>query len=348
MELPKKLLSAASTDKARELLHGAFVDGQDRTIVCTDGKAMATIPIEGDFPIASGHITPTVWKMAKVKDAKTFVLDLTLGTLNGVKLESTDEVGNYPNWKAAMPNYDPSYRAYFNPELIAKASESLGYNPGDSVCFEFDHSGQAPLKMHYKGRVGVVMPMRGIEEKCGVLKSSDKNADALRKENESLRQQIKELSERSHNPTTTDDSLVDALKAELAETRAQVKQLESAAVNQNPEAKKPKNASAKPATERPTISRNDEKDGIELRFNGKPNDAIRLQMKAHGFRWLPGKPGQPWAAKYTEERWIFAQHVANGSQYTPMPEDPQPSEQAPTQEPQSQAAISAIRMLDDL
>ena len=74
------------------------------------------------------------------------------------------------------------------------------------------------------------------------------------------------------------------------------------------------------------LSRNAERNGIELRFNGKPADATRDAMKARGFRWLPGKPGQPWAARYSEEAWVLATALAEGRpvNIVPMPVPPVP------------------------
>lgn len=156
----------------------------------------------------------------------------------------------------------------------------------------------------------------------------------------------KQLSERSDIPTprTADDATIAAFTQSLCEERARVRQLESqlaamsvAVVNPldaNPAAPrgKRKDKSGTPkaptivpmATGRPEITRNAEKDGIELRFNGKPDDATREAMKARGWRWYPGQPGQPWAHKYNEEDWIFAQSLATGSQFTPMPETQAP------------------------
>jgi hypothetical protein len=76
------------------------------------------------------------------------------------------------------------------------------------------------------------------------------------------------------------------------------------------------------ATRPPVVSHNAERNGIELRFDGKPGDATRESLKAHGWRWLPGQPGQPWAVRYSEEEWLFANHLANGDAYTPMPAAP--------------------------
>ena len=88
----------------------------------------------------------------------------------------------------------------------------------------------------------------------------------------------------------------------------------------------PKAAKEKPpvpmATRPPALSRNARRNGIELRFDGKPDDATRDSLKARGWRWLPSQPGQPWAVRYSEEEFLFANHLATGDAYTPMPVPP--------------------------
>lgn len=95
-----------------------------------------------------------------------------------------------------------------------------------------------------------------------------------------------------------------------------------------------------PASAPPVLSRNADRDGIELRFNGKPGEAIRAALKEHKFRWLPGQPGQPWAVKFSEEAWLFANHLAHGSAFTPMPPAPEPEATAPAPQPETPANVT--------
>ncbi len=167
------------------------------------------------------------------------------------------------------------------------------------------------------------------------------------------------LSERSDpgNPRNGDDTTIQAFTASLCEERARVRTLEAQlaaaladVVHVAPAAKQPvkpldsrhagkagagvtkaqarKATADKPpvamATDRPTVTRNEEKGGIELRFNGKPDDVTRDAMKARKWRWCPGQPGQPWVVKSSEEEWLFAQSLATGSAFTPMPDTPEP------------------------
>lgn len=105
-----------------------------------------------------------------------------------------------------------------------------------------------------------------------------------------------------------------------------------------------------PATAPPVMRRNEQHQGIELRFNGKPDDATREAMKAHGFRWLPRQEGQPWAAKYTEERWVFATEISEQTAETivrplshaaasELPDAPPPAPAAPA--PQAERSAPA-------
>ncbi len=56
-----------------------------------------------------------------------------------------------------------------------------------------------------------------------------------------------------------------------------------------------------------TISRNLEKEGVEVRFPGKPDSDIRDRMKEHGFRW--SRFSGCWYKKYSEEVLAFAESL---------------------------------------
>jgi hypothetical protein len=55
------------------------------------------------------------------------------------------------------------------------------------------------------------------------------------------------------------------------------------------------------------IRYNEEKNGIELLFDGKPNAATREQLKSTGFRWHP--TGRYWYAKRNAAREGFARDL---------------------------------------
>jgi len=56
------------------------------------------------------------------------------------------------------------------------------------------------------------------------------------------------------------------------------------------------------------LTRNEERDGIELKFNEKPKPAILETLKANGFRW--SRFQSLWWARYTDERMSIAQQIA--------------------------------------
>lgn len=60
-----------------------------------------------------------------------------------------------------------------------------------------------------------------------------------------------------------------------------------------------------------TISENEEKDGIEIRFAKKPASDVLDRMKSNGWRW--SRFGACWYAKRTERARVFAQQLAGGA-----------------------------------
>lgn len=58
-----------------------------------------------------------------------------------------------------------------------------------------------------------------------------------------------------------------------------------------------------------TVTYNEEKSGIELRFQNKPQELIRTSMKENGFRY--SKPQNIWYAKNTKERREFVNELIN-------------------------------------
>ena len=351
MNLPKRLLNAASTEANREALHGALIDAEHRCIVVCNGRILVLHPIPGEAPVKPGYITPAKWKMARALNAKEMAFDFVAGTLNGQLIDAPDANGTYPNYRMIMPDFTSCYSVRIRPDLIDDLAEAMGVGSGDhdGLLFEFDVEAGTPVKVSYKDATAVLMPMSGGS---GLAKNDDAN--------KALRQQIadlkKSLSERSDSATVqhpavassaADAALIESLKAALHESRAECREatsrmaaLERSSATRQPgttppvkqldtkptgkaDPKAPK-APAPPATARPVLTRNAQRDGIELRFNGKPDDATREAMKARNWRWLPGHPGQPWVKKYTEEEYLFAQSLAEGSDFTPMPEDAEP------------------------
>jgi hypothetical protein len=54
------------------------------------------------------------------------------------------------------------------------------------------------------------------------------------------------------------------------------------------------------------IERNTEKDGIEIFFDDKPDQALRDRLRGYKFRSTRLGGAWYWWAKYTPERWEFA------------------------------------------
>lgn len=59
------------------------------------------------------------------------------------------------------------------------------------------------------------------------------------------------------------------------------------------------------STETVTISENDEKDGVEIRFNAKPAPEVLARLKANGWRW--SRFSSCWYARRTPAALAFAQ-----------------------------------------
>lgn len=59
-----------------------------------------------------------------------------------------------------------------------------------------------------------------------------------------------------------------------------------------------------------SISRNEEKNGIEIRFSGIPAAEVRDELKAHGFRW--SRFGGCWYHHFTAEAEAFAERLKSG------------------------------------
>ena len=52
----------------------------------------------------------------------------------------------------------------------------------------------------------------------------------------------------------------------------------------------------------PTFNRNTEKNGLEISFEGIPDESVRTELKNNGFRWH--RANKFWYAKETPERTV--------------------------------------------
>lgn len=55
--------------------------------------------------------------------------------------------------------------------------------------------------------------------------------------------------------------------------------------------------------------KNEEKNGIEIYFDGKPSDEVLVELKANHWRWFP--PKNCWYNRFSEENESFAKNVCN-------------------------------------
>ena len=364
IQLPWLLLAAASTDATRYSLLGAYIDPDNRAVVATDGRRCVIHPIPGDAPVKKGYITAAMVKLAKTHNKAGLFLDYQSGLLNDIPTDyDADKYGNYPNWRQIDPDFSATYRAYLNPALLAGIVASLGVTKDTGICLEFSDDGTAPFRVTYADSRAVLMPMRGTEDSGLLIDTKGTNTEALKKQLAAAKEKIAELCERSRNssPDAGADAAIAALRTELFQQRARVKELQAIIAtlpgNATPPTPAPAPAGKAPpkgpkektpvpdATGRPVLSRNAEREGIELRFNGKPDETTRATLKQHGFRWLPGQPGQPWAVKYSEEAWVFAHSLAEGTTPAPMPQTPGPEPANVTPMPAAPLGETRVRKI---
>ena len=98
-----------------------------------------------------------------------------------------------------------------------------------------------------------------------------------------------------------------------------------------------------------TVSRNVEKDGIEIRFPGKPSESIRAGLKARNWRW--SRFSSCWYHRYSESEMQFAQSFTNWLGPTSDPEQPSAPQPKPdsTPEPEpAQVVVPAEPAADDV
>jgi hypothetical protein len=65
-----------------------------------------------------------------------------------------------------------------------------------------------------------------------------------------------------------------------------------------------------PADDRPTVTRNEERNGVEIRFPRKPADALLADLKAHGWRW--SRFAACWYNRHSPEAVAYADALAAG------------------------------------
>ncbi|MCL5676643.1 MAG: DEAD/DEAH box helicase family protein, partial [Firmicutes bacterium] len=79
------------------------------------------------------------------------------------------------------------------------------------------------------------------------------------------------------------------------------------------------------------VRENKEKDGVEIKFPGRPSDATILKLREQGFRWH--KIQKLWYAQRTPERLAFARSLAGGEAQPAAPEKKEPQPPATNTQP---------------
>jgi hypothetical protein len=332
------------------VLLGVLIDAENRAVVACNGRILASIPIPGNEDIAAGYITPELWKSAAAMAKKgPIILDYAAGTIAGLPYQNLEDWGmNYPDWKAVVPqNPDTVYQARLDPDLILAAALALGYQKDsvpsaecNGITLQFPRDYKSPVILHVNGTsTGVIMPMGDKDNTAGPglritttpstpSTTSDSDFQSLKAERDQLTARIdtltKELTQSRHRITALETAAKH--RQAYADNAAKTERLS----RHSPEATPDSPASSSPlessslascVSKSCVLSRNEPRNGIELRFPGKPDDATRDALKAHGFRWAPGQPDKPWIAKYTEERWVFATALSEGTTPTPIPQE---------------------------
>lgn len=96
----------------------------------------------------------------------------------------------------------------------------------------------------------------------------------------------------------------------------------------------------KPESGGATVSENEQHNGVEIRFSGKPSEEMISKLRARGFKYLNKKGNKLWYAKRNPQTLKFAYDLVGGKQETPAvetkaDEPPQQKQEtpAPKQEP---------------
>ena len=279
------LALAASKDPTREVINYIKVDGD--IAIATDGRILSTV------------------KGPEISALKDGLYRIVKFIKSEVQIQLHDVNLNFPNWKQVVPsNYstlgkikEKEVKMNCAPSLISIASLSI-FNP-DNISriipptpdFSFGHE-YNPL--NFTENDILIRPPLVIEachEKhdyksvCMPMKSE---TDLLDKHIRAEAYYLDALNNPKQQPTPPTENPKAVEKREPEKVEEETEKIH------------------------PTLSRNEEKNGIELRFPERPTSEILAAMKNHGFYWCKRKDGKPWVAKYTEERYIFADNLSKG------------------------------------
>lgn len=271
-KLTKGILKSLSTNKSHKIFQSIYLDAENSAAVASNGMQLVYHPMKFPKGFKSRVITSDTLKKAGTSSPQSpFILDLKSEPPTIQGSKATVEI---PESEATYPNWKQVI-----PEIETRIRIGLDpvklQNLANSIGVEKDH----PI---------ILEASASGNEPYRVISAEHKATGILMP----MLSEGYQLGIIGDPPASEPHSTLDTPAASPRPTRRKEK--------------KP----VAPATEPPVMTRNHDRNGIELRFNGKPDDHTRQQLKAHGFRWGPSLPGKPWYARYTEERLTFATQIA--------------------------------------
>jgi len=169
---------AASKDINRLVITNVHLDVEAKRMIATDGRILASIPVDVEEGDTSGPITQEALKKsrqgysAKQKDSLDIHIEANgdLKVINGkdgsVTTYERKEQGNYPNYKQVIPKEAGSVKLCFDPVLLTRLAAAIGSK--GQVTLEFtpcEKTGEVKTAIKVTGcndseALGVLMPRR--------------------------------------------------------------------------------------------------------------------------------------------------------------------------------------------
>jgi hypothetical protein len=161
----------------------------------------------------------------------------------------------------------------------------------------------------------------GVELLHTFTNNSDNMQELGNKQEEKAVNDTMQETENSNNTNETHE--LDILQEQSTHDTMQgnIEKLNNTLANESPEDLQVNNAhnTNQAQTLQVSYKINNEKNGIELYFSDKPNEAIREQLKQMGFKWSPMR--SIWYAKKTDERLNFVQLLLSDSYNSELTEE---------------------------
>ena len=275
IEIPKAIITKL-TDKSRPIIDGVYLDPEKSALVVTNGRSLIKTPTEFPKDFAALFIPSSEFEKAgKTKPSIPFTIEV-----HGDDIEITGSVKTIKITRDELAENSPGkFPAWTQvvPNSKPKVRLSFSANVLASLAAALStNNGQ--IYIETDGDQFTPLTVYGEKDSSiGVLMPMRGN-EGIRSDDDIAR-------DNWGNPAATTPE-------------------------PEPEPEKPKRKETAPATSPPTLKRNARHNGIELYFDGKPDDETREAMKSHGFRWGAGIKGKPWYARYTEERMTMACKLA--------------------------------------